>query len=113
MRITALRGLGYHWLVAIPATFIVHLRLSPLTMPSHRPFSIKEYLLLPIYTERVAQALHTPILAAQRQRLGQWVQMYGQRHGNMYGLGFWGGFRTLGAAESNSTTLRWWQLRSR
>ncbi|KAI9320000.1 hypothetical protein BX666DRAFT_1918393 [Dichotomocladium elegans] len=109
---TSLRGLGYYWIVAIPATFIMHLRLSPLTAPSYA--GVKDLLCLPIYTNRVAQALQAPEgpLVAQRELMPTWIKLYGRHHRTegVCGLGFWGGFRAVRAAERTSQ-VQWWDIR--
>ncbi|KAI9497111.1 hypothetical protein BDB00DRAFT_806819 [Zychaea mexicana] len=110
---TSLRELGYHWMFAIPATLIMHLRLSPLTTLPHHPRSVRDWFSLPIYTERVAQALahyhNNTLLIQRREQVSKWVDLYGRSKNSMRGLTFWDGFRALRGAEK--TTLRWWQLR--
>ncbi|KAG2216918.1 hypothetical protein INT45_001847 [Circinella minor] len=106
----SLRGLGYNWIFAIPATFIMHLRLSPLTVSPHQSYSLRDWFSWPIYTERVAQALvnHTPWIH-RRDQVNKWIDSYGHNKGSVRGLTFWDGFRVLRGAER--TTLRWWQFR--
>ncbi|KAI9249145.1 hypothetical protein BDA99DRAFT_524142 [Phascolomyces articulosus] len=106
----SLRGLGYHWMFAIPATLIMHLRLSPLTTSPHHAGSLRDWLSWPIYTERVAQALvnHTPWMH-RREQVTKWIDSYGHHKNSVRGLTFWDGFRALRGAER--TTLRWWQFK--
>ncbi|KAI9019354.1 hypothetical protein CLU79DRAFT_720338 [Phycomyces nitens] len=112
----SLRGLGYSFICAIPATVIMHLRLSPLTSPHGFPFfyrSLTDLITLPIYTKRVAQALaySTPMLAQDDAGVNNMIQSYGHKAqgSSLLGLSFWDGFRAMRANEKK--TLRWWQFR--
>ncbi|KAL0093764.1 hypothetical protein F4703DRAFT_1730669 [Phycomyces blakesleeanus] len=112
----SLRGLGYSFIFAIPATVLMHLRLSPLTSPHGFPFfyrSLTDLLTLPIYTKRVAQALtyNTPMLAQDEGQVNNMIQAYGHKAqgSSLLGLSFWDGFRAMRANEKK--TLRWWQFK--
>ncbi|KAI7872831.1 hypothetical protein BDF14DRAFT_1716026 [Spinellus fusiger] len=112
---TSLRGLGYSLLCAIPATVVMHLRLSPLTSPHGFPFiyrSLKDLLTLPIYTKKVAQALtySTPMLDQNKDEVSSMMQVYGHKikNSDIVGLSFWDGFKAMRASEK---TLRWWQFK--
>lgn len=113
----ALRGLGYSWLRAIPATFLLHLRLSPLTSPYQFPFfyrSISDLITLPIYVDRVPAALTYGSSLLGGQRSHELVRKYGSEQTtsqgkSMHGLGFWAGMRGISACEN----LRWWQFTTR
>ncbi|ORZ01713.1 hypothetical protein BCR43DRAFT_487384 [Syncephalastrum racemosum] len=85
----------------------MHMRLSPSTSPHKFPllqWSLKDWLSLPIYTNRLGPVLSPPTI----RPVDRWVQLYGQDSGTVRGLSFWGGFRALHASEK--ATLRWWQL---
>ncbi|KAI8371547.1 uncharacterized protein BYT42DRAFT_580660 [Radiomyces spectabilis] len=110
----ALRRLGYSWLTILPRTFILHLRLSALTSPFKFPFiyrSLGDFITLPIYTERLPQALtyRTPMFIQEKEQVKKMVTTYGRKKETTQGLGFWDGFRALRAHEKG--TLAWWNWR--
>ncbi|ORE01879.1 hypothetical protein BCV72DRAFT_63484 [Rhizopus microsporus var. microsporus] len=103
----ALYRLGYPILTILPAAFLMHLRLSPLTSPHGFPFiyrSLFDLISLPIYTKNLGYALtyKTPMLRQPKDKVVQAVREYGS--GN--GLGYWDGIRAIRRTEN----LRWWQL---
>ncbi|CAO3684680.1 hypothetical protein G6F70_004867 [Rhizopus microsporus] len=103
----ALYRLGYPILTILPAAFLMHLRLSPLTSPHGFPFiyrSLFDLISLPIYTKNLGYALtyKTPMLRQPKDKMVQAVREYGSEKG----LGYWDGIRVIRRTEN----LRWWQL---
>ncbi|KAI8980991.1 hypothetical protein BDB01DRAFT_794922 [Pilobolus umbonatus] len=113
--IIALYNLNYSWLTILPATFFIHLQLSPLTSPHRFPFiyhSLFDLMLLPIYTRNLGSALFlkTPLVTQKEDKVDELINMYGHKQGNVKGLGYWEGVKALGHLEKK--TLKWWQLAS-
>lgn len=107
----ALRRMGYSWILSLPATLIMHLRLSPLTAPYRFPFlyrTVGDLLGLPIYTEHLPHMLAYRMPLPSRSQINSTLDKYGQTSpdGGPRGLGLWGGFRALAHRER----LQWWQL---
>lgn len=81
----ALRGLGYNILITLPTTFIIHLRLSPLTSPYSFPIiyrSLTDLITLPIYTKVLPKILaRTPLLTSGKpiKKLEDVLRSYGRR----------------------------------
>jgi hypothetical protein len=81
----ALRGLGYNILISLPTTFLIHLRLSPLTSPYSLPFiyrSITDLITLPIYTKILPKILaYTPLLTNGKpaKKLEEVLSTFGRR----------------------------------
>lgn len=85
MDLAALRGLGYNFFITLPTTFVIHLRLSPLTSPYSIPFiyrSIVDILTLPIYTKVLPRILaRTPLLTNGQpgKKLEEVLRTFGRR----------------------------------
>ncbi|KAI9288436.1 hypothetical protein BC943DRAFT_316576 [Umbelopsis sp. AD052] len=81
----SLRGLGYNFFITLPTTFVIHLRLSPLTSPYSIPFiyrSIVDILTLPIYTKVLPRILaRTPLLTSGQtgKKLEEVLHTFGRR----------------------------------
>ncbi|KAG1138005.1 hypothetical protein G6F37_010379 [Rhizopus arrhizus] len=104
----ALYRLGYPLLTILPAAYLMHIRLSPLSSPYSFPFiyrSLFDLISLPIYTKNLSYALtyKTPMLHQPKDQVIRMVKEYGS---NKDGLGYWDGIRAIGHNER----LRWWQL---
>lgn len=106
--VIALYRLGYPLLTILPAAYLMHIRLSPLSSPYSFPFiyrSLFDLISLPIYTKNLSYALtyKTPMLHQPKDQVIRMVKEYGS---NKDGLGYWDGIRAIGHNER----LRWWQL---
>jgi len=81
----SLRGLGYNFLITLPTTLIIHLRLSPLTSPYSFPIiyrSITDLITLPIYTKVLPKILaRTPLLTYGKpaKKLDDVLRLFGRR----------------------------------
>ncbi|KAH8551142.1 hypothetical protein BGW37DRAFT_426648 [Umbelopsis sp. PMI_123] len=113
----SLRGLGYNFFITLPTTFVIHLRLSPLSSPYPIPFiyrSIVDVFTLPIYTKTLPAILaRTPLLTSGQptKKLDDVLPLGVQDMITVEGLSFWDGLCAMHAVAKEKgliwTTTRW------